>query len=89
VCRKEKERVGEAITEKDAMAEFMFLGLRMTKEGISKQEFLRVFGVLIDEIYGKQLEKLCRLGLLEEENDRIRLTERGIDVSNGVFCEFV
>ncbi|MBQ4517303.1 MAG: radical SAM family heme chaperone HemW [Clostridia bacterium] len=89
VCRGEKERVSEAITEKDAMAEFMFLGLRMTKQGISKQEFLQCFGVSIEEIYGEQLEKLCRLGLLECLGDAIRLTNRGIDVSNGVFCEFV
>ena len=89
LCRGEKTRETEAVTEKDAMAEFMFLGLRLTEAGISQQEFLRCFGKSLNEIYGKQLEKLCSLGLLECLGDRIRLTDRGIDVSNGVFCEFV
>ncbi len=89
VCRGEKERVGETITEKDAMAEFMFLGLRMTEQGILKQDFLQAFGAPIERIYGAQIEKLCRLGLLACLGDKIRLTERGIDVSNAVFCEFL
>lgn len=89
VCRGKRIRESESVTEKDAMAEFMFLGLRLTEQGISKQEFFRSFGISIDEIYGKQIEKLSQLGLLECTDDTIRLTDRGIDVSNSVFCEFV
>ena len=43
----------------------MFLGLRMT-EGISVTEFREVFGVFLEQIYGKVLEKYKKLELLEE-----------------------
>ncbi len=89
VVRGERAREGTEITPKDAMAEFMFLGLRMTEAGILRQDFLNMFHKPIEAVYGRQIEKLQSLGLLECEGERIRLTERGIDVSNGVFCEFV
>lgn len=80
---------GEKITEKDAMAEFMFLGLRQTEIGVSRSEFLRCFGKSLDEIFGRTVQRLCALKLLDDSGDRIRLTDRGIDVSNAVFCEFI
>jgi len=88
VCGKE-ERPGESISWQDAMAEFMFLGLRMTEEGVLKQEFYKTFGKTVESIYGPSIAKLCEQGLLECVHDRLRLTDRGIDVSNRVFCEFL
>lgn len=79
---------GERLTEKDAMAEFMFLGLRMT-EGISKAEFEKDFGTPIERIYGSVIEKYRRLGLLGECDGRIFLTRRGIHVSNTVMADFL
>lgn len=70
------------------MEEFMFLGLRMMK-GISPQEFEEKFHQDFGTIYGRAVEKLKMQGLLEEEGGRIRLTERGIDVSNQVLVEFL
>lgn len=87
--REGSEYVGEPITHKDAMSEFMFLGLRLTREGISPKEFESCFGVSLQTIYGKQIHKLTKLGLLEYNGENLRLTDRGIDVSNGVFCDFV
>lgn len=81
-------REKEMLTQADEMAEFVFLGLRKMC-GIRRSEFEKIFSTKIEEVYGKQLEKFCRLGLLAEEGDVIRLTERGIDVSNSVFCEFL
>ena len=80
---------GQIITEKDAMAEFMFLGLRRTRDGVLRRDFENSFGKTLEEVYEKPLAKLIGLGLLEENGERIRLTKRGIDVSNGVFCEFI
>ncbi len=79
---------GEHLLVEEQMEEFMFLGLRMMK-GVSKQEFQTCFCKNIKEIYGKQLKKLVELGLVEENEDKIYLTERGIDVSNAVFVEFM
>ena len=70
------------------MAEFMFLGLRMTR-GISKAEFERQFGSEIDAIYGDVLRKYKSMGLLLEENGRIFLSREGIHVSNSVMADFL
>lgn len=70
------------------MEEFMFLGLRCM-EGISPARFEERFAVPYDTVYGKVTEELERKGLLERENERIRLTEFGIDVSNMVLAEFL
>lgn len=75
---------------KDEMEEFMFLGLRMM-EGVSKETFKSRFGVTMESIYGKVLEKYISQGLLVEDADRgrIYLSDRGIDVSNVVMAEFM
>lgn len=72
----------------DAMAEFMFLGLRMTK-GVKKTEFETCFGCSPEKIYGAVIEKHKKLGLLEEADERIFLTRKGIHVSNPVMADFL
>lgn len=84
----EEKYSGEKLCPEEQMEEFMFLGLRMMS-GISKQEFIKCFGREIKEIYGSSIEKLKRLELLEESEERLWLTEKGIDVSNAVFVEFM
>lgn len=78
----------EILTVQEQMEEFMFLGLRMT-EGISVTEFREVFGVSLEQIYGKVLEKYKKLELLEERGGRLRLTRKGISVSNPVLADFL
>ncbi len=73
---------------KDEMEEFMFLGLRMMC-GVSEDEFFLQFGREMWEVYGEILQKHISLGLLERRGRQIALTERGIDVSNMVFCDFL
>ena len=72
----------------DLMSEFMMMGLRMTR-GVSEAEFLSRFGEKIEIIYGNQIEKFMKLGLMTYKNGRYFLTEKGLDVSTGVMCEFV
>lgn len=78
----------ETLLSEDQMGEFMFLGLRKTK-GISCREFQENFGKSIEDVYGDQIRRFKSLGLMKKEGDRLRLTERGIDVSNSIFVEFV
>ena len=73
---------------KDAVEEFMFLGLRMT-DGVSIRGFYDAFGFSMDDIYGDVIRKYIGNGLLERGDDRIALTERGLDVSNVVMEEFL
>lgn len=82
-----KEEV-EVITEEDALAEFMFLGLRLT-EGVSFARFRERFGQEMKNIYGRQIEELVRDGLLNEDEIGVRLTARGVDISNVVFEKFL
>lgn len=81
-------RETEILSVEDQMAEFMFLGLRMMR-GVSEAEFEQRFGQEIDAVYGAVMETQCDLGLLEREDGRIRLTPRGIDLSNRVMAEFL
>lgn len=77
-----------SVTER--MEEFLFLGLRMTS-GVSVRAFREQFGVGIREVYGKILEELEeeRLILFYEDGKRMRLTSRGIDLSNYVLARFL
>lgn len=77
-----------ALSTKEQMEEYMFLGLRKM-EGVSKAKFAGEFGRRMDEVYKEVLEKMCRMGLMAENNDFVWLTDRGIDVSNAVMCEFL
>lgn len=60
----------------DPKAEKFFLGLRL-REGVESGEFPEV------------IERFEREGLLERSGGRVRLTPRGVLLSNEVFAEFV
>ena len=81
--REQMQRLSEA----EQMEEFMFLGLRLT-EGVSAEDFGRLFGRDIYQVYGKTIEKLSRQGLLLADR-RLRLTPYGRDISNYVMAEFL
>ncbi len=78
----------ETLDKKSEMEEFMFLGLRLMA-GISRQQFEKTFQVTLDSVYGEVLRKLKGEQLMEEVAGYVRLTERGIDVSNYVLAEFL
>ena len=88
---KNPEKIREkepSLTREDEMAEFMFLGLRMTK-GISKADFQRCFGCTIESVYGEVLAKYESMELLLEKDGRIFLSREGIHVSNSIMAEFL
>ena len=76
------------LTKDNQSEETMFLGLRVL-EGVSKEQFREQFSCELRVVYRKELEKLEKEGLLEEEGDFVRLTSRGIDLSNPVLAEFL
>lgn len=76
------------LRRKDEMEEFMFLGLRKIN-GVSEYDFYKSFRVSMDEIYKENIENLIKEGLLVREEDRIRLTDRGIDLSNYALSQFL
>ncbi len=78
----------ETLTQNDEMEEFMFLGLRKS-DGVSKSDFEDEFGRDINSVYGNVIEKLISQDLLCESDDRIILTDKGIDISNIVLANFL
>lgn len=82
------KRDEEVLSEQEQMEETIFLGLRKM-EGISEKEFAQSFGKTIEECYGEKLTKLKCQKLLLSEGGRLKLTERGIDISNYVFAEII
>ena len=75
-------------TLKDDMEEFMFMGLRMT-EGINIKEFKRRFNKSIEAVYKEVIDKNINLKLLKKEEDSLRLTAKGIELSNSVMSDFI
>ncbi len=78
----------EALSPSAQMEEFMFLGLRLV-EGVDTTEFRRQFGREISDVYGEVIDKYIGLGLLEYAGQALRLTDKGLDVSNTVMAEFL
>ncbi|SHI00329.1 radical SAM family heme chaperone HemW [Clostridium grantii] len=70
------------------MEEFMFLGLRKIK-GISIKKFNEKFKKSIFDIYGNVINKYVENGYLILNEDRIFLSEKGIEISNSIMCEFI
>lgn len=82
-------RVGEhQLTQGDAMAEYMFLGLRLA-EGVSLSAFEREFGRSLGSVYGSAAADLARLGLIVQNEGVLTLTLRGMLLSNRVFSRFL
>lgn len=72
--------------------EHMMVGLRLTDEGVSRTAFETRFGIKMERVFNRQIQKLLTAGLLEWSGatlDRLRLTKRGRLVANQVFLEFV
>jgi oxygen-independent coproporphyrinogen-3 oxidase len=87
-------RTGQAIDERTDLssegraAEALFMGLRLI-EGIDLSEFQHRYGVDVSAVYGKELDRLSDAGLVQSAAGRLRLTARGLVVSNEVFVAFV
>jgi oxygen-independent coproporphyrinogen-3 oxidase len=74
------------------IGETMMMGLRLVNEGVSTKEFLQRFGVRLESRFGKQIDWLISVGLLEwvgDQDKRLRLTLRGHLLGNQVFKEFI
>jgi oxygen-independent coproporphyrinogen-3 oxidase len=78
----------QVLSENECIEEYMFLGLRMMK-GVSKTEFIDTFGKKITDIYAEIIYKWTKLGMILEEGDYYRLSDKGIDVSNTILADFI
>ncbi len=67
----------EVIDETEREKERFLLGLRMSE------------GVSYNGEFEEKIERLKKAGLIKEEHGRVMLTERGFDLGNIVFMEFI
>ena len=76
------------LSREDAMAEHMFLGLRMS-DGIVFENFEKEFGIQLNAVFGQELALLQSQLLLSADTAAVRLTRRGMLLSNQVFLHFL
>ena len=79
--------VQEFMDKKDLIFEYIMLRLRLN-EGLKFADFTNKFSVDFKETYAEQIEYLTKNDLIEIDDDVVRLTKRGMDISNYVFEQF-
>jgi len=84
----ELTRNRQELSHQECVEEFMFLGLRKM-QGISKDDFCRQFDCTIETVYGDVIKELKQEQLITGQDEYLKLTERGIDVSNYVFTKLL
>lgn len=72
-----------------AMGESMMLGLRLVEEGVAFVDFHARHGCELGAVFGRQLAQLTHAGLLQSDDRRVWLTERGLLFGNQVFAAFL
>jgi oxygen-independent coproporphyrinogen-3 oxidase len=78
----------EEIDAKTAAGEFVFLNLRL-RDGFALDDFRARFGASFDEKFSACAARLIEGGLMERVGGWIRLTDRGVELADSVFAEFV
>jgi len=77
----------EKLTGKQILSETVFLGLRMM-EGIDLRSLDQQFNLSFSELYASEIEELKSSGLVEGQ-EQLKLTPKGVLLSNEVFSKFV
>ena len=78
----------EKQTQSMKIREYMMLGLRKI-DGVSIKKFKELFIANPIMIFKEELEKLIKEELLEIDGDYIKLTNKGLDLANLVWEEFI
>jgi oxygen-independent coproporphyrinogen-3 oxidase len=74
------------------IGETMMMGLRLVKEGVSKEVFYTRFSQDLEQIFKREIEELISVGLLEwdgKNREHLRLTRQGRLLGNQVFMCFL
>ena len=79
----------EDIDDRTSRGETVMLGLRLLNEGLETARFEGRYGAPLERFYAKEIAEGIRLGLLDVNAERMRLTEKGHFLSNRVMEMFV
>lgn len=82
------EAGAETIDQATAAGEFVFLNLRL-REGFALDDFARRFDASFDERFGNRAANLFEGGLLIRGDGRVFLSDRGLELADSVFAEFL
>lgn len=82
------ESGAEIVDESTAQSEFVFLNLRL-RDGFALADFHTRFARNFECVFGAIATPLLNGGLLTIERGRIKLTDRGLEMADSVFAEFV
>ena len=82
------KNIHEKQTLEDMQKEYMLLGLRKIN-GVSVQDFKNKFGENPIFIFRNELNRLVEEDLIEVDGDNIKLTNKGLDLANIVWEEFI
>lgn len=77
----------ENLSKTDRMNEFVMMGLRLNS-GVDLDEFNEKFNENFLKIYEQEIEKNLKSGLIILDDDNLKLTEKGRDLSNQVELDF-
>lgn len=78
----------ELQTKEDKLRENIILKLRLI-DGLNIKEFNKLFEVDFCQKFKSEIQKLEKLELIKIENNRICLTDKGLDFANAVWREFL
>ncbi len=77
------------VTREAEIAETLMMGLRLTQEGIVREDFRQRFAIDLLDLHRAVIEKYAGYGLLHVDDTRITLTAAGRLLSNTIFRELV
>jgi len=72
----------------ERMFERMMMGLRQTR-GVDAVRFVRDFGREIETVWPETIEQMTRRNLMDSNKERVFLTQRGMQVMNGVLVSLM
>ena len=81
-------REEHTVTDKEKIEEEMFLGLRLLK-GVDLNSFEEKYGKRAEKIFREVIDKNLKIGYLEIDDNKLRLTRKGLFYGNEVFSEFL
>jgi oxygen-independent coproporphyrinogen-3 oxidase len=78
----------EELSPEERARELLVFGLRRL-EGVDREEFFQQTAWQVDVLVSSQLARLCQLDLLQDDGRRVRLTRKGLLVSDALWPELL
>jgi oxygen-independent coproporphyrinogen-3 oxidase len=79
----------EELSAEARARETAMLMLRRTVLGIDRDDFRRRTGFELDALAGRAVDRFCKMGYLEDDGLRVRLSREGVFVADRVLCELL